>query len=120
MFDVAEFAVDDIGDIKWPEVLSHLQIPQKKKNAIHALLEAHIKRVSSKSFSFDDFMEKGLGFNVLLQYSGRSPLKSNNADMYISGPPGTGKTLTAEVLSEYFQMPLYAVRLLCIDNLAFS
>jgi DNA polymerase III delta prime subunit len=60
------------------------------------------------------------GFNVLLQYGGRSPLKSDNADMHISGPPGTGKTLTAEVLSEYFQMPLYAVCLLCIDNLAFS
>lgn len=121
-FDVAEFAVDDIGDIEWPpEVLSHLQIPQKKKKAIHALLEAHKKRASSNSFSFDDFIVgKGLGFNVLLQYGGRSPLKSDNADMHISGPPGTGKTLTAEVLSEYFQMPLYAVCLLCIDNLAFS
>ncbi|OWP06252.1 hypothetical protein B2J93_2490 [Marssonina coronariae] len=67
----AEFAIDDIRDIEWqPEALSHLQIPQKKKKAIHALLEAHIKR---------------------------------------AGPPGAGKTLTAEVLSEYFQMPLYAV-----------
>ncbi|CAL3963695.1 unnamed protein product [Diplocarpon coronariae] len=68
----AEFAIDDIRDIEWqPEALSHLQIPQKKKKAIHALLEAHIKRASSNSCA--------------------------------------GKTLTAEVLSEYFQMPLYAV-----------
>ncbi|KAN0110869.1 hypothetical protein V8E51_007256 [Hyaloscypha variabilis] len=29
--------------------------------------------------------------------------------MHISGPPGTGKTVTAEVLSEYSQVPLYAV-----------
>ncbi|KAH8759552.1 hypothetical protein F5882DRAFT_453760 [Hyaloscypha sp. PMI_1271] len=95
----AEFAVDDIGDIEWPsEVLSHLQIPPKKKKAIHALLEAHMKRASSSSFSFDDFI-----------YGSRSPLRSDSADMYISGPPGTGKTLTAEVLSECFQVPLYAV-----------
>jgi hypothetical protein len=67
-FDIAEFSVDDISDIEWqPEALSHLQIPQKKKKAIHALLEAHMKRVSSNSFSFDDFIVgKGLGFNVLL------------------------------------------------------
>jgi hypothetical protein len=73
--DVAEFAVDDIGDIEWPsEVLSHLQIPQKKKKAIHALLEAHMKRASSSTFSFDDFIVgKGLGFNVLMQYGSRSP-----------------------------------------------
>ncbi|KAH8728908.1 hypothetical protein GQ44DRAFT_768784 [Phaeosphaeriaceae sp. PMI808] len=67
-------------------------MPQKEKEAIHALLEAHIKRASSDSLSFEDFIiGKGLGFNVLLY-----------------GPPGAGKTLTAEVLSEYFQMPLYA------------
>ncbi|CZR66033.1 uncharacterized protein PAC_15933 [Phialocephala subalpina] len=90
----AEFAVDDVRDIEWqPAALTHLQIPQKKKRAIQALLEAHMKRASSNSFSFDDFIAgKGLGFNVLLH-----------------GPPGAGKTLTAEVLSEYFQMPLYAV-----------
>jgi MoxR-like ATPase len=40
--------------------------------------------------------------------------------MHISGPPGTGKTLTAEVLSEYFRVPLYAVCLYAFDNLAFS
>jgi len=120
--DAAEFAVDDIGDIEWPsEVLSHLQIPPKKKKAIYALLEAHMKRASSSSFSFDDFIVgKGLGFNVLMQYSSRSPLRSDSADMYISGPPGTGKTLTAEVLSECFQVPLYAVCLYAFDNLAFS
>lgn len=111
VFDIAEFAIDDIRDIEWqPEALSHLQIPQKKKKAIHALLEAHIKRASSNSLSFDDFIiGKGLGFNVLLQYDDRSPSESDNANIYISGPPGAGKTLTAEVLSEYFQMPLYAV-----------
>jgi MoxR-like ATPase len=40
--------------------------------------------------------------------------------MHTSGPPGTGKTLTAEVLSEYFRVPLYAVCLYAFDNLAFS
>jgi hypothetical protein len=69
-FDVAEFAVDDIKDIEWqPEALSHLQMPQKKKRAIQALLEAHMKRASTNSFSFDDLIAgKGLGFNVLMQY----------------------------------------------------
>lgn len=90
----AEFAVDDIKDIEWqPAALSHLQIREKTKRAIQALLEAHIKRASAHSFSFDDLIAgKGQGFNVL---------------MY--GPPGSGKTLTAEVLSEYFQMALYSV-----------
>jgi hypothetical protein len=33
-----------------------------------------MKRASSSSFSFDDFIVgKGLGFNVLLQYGSRSP-----------------------------------------------
>jgi hypothetical protein len=69
-FDVAEFAVDDIKDIEWqPKALSHLQMPQKKKRAIQALLEAHMKRASTNSFSFDDLIAgKGLGFNVLMQY----------------------------------------------------
>ena len=68
MFDVAEFAVDDIKDIEWqPEALSHLQIREKVKRAIQALLEAHIKRASTNSFSFDDFIAgKGMGFNVLM------------------------------------------------------
>jgi len=86
VFDIAEFAIDDIRDIEWqPEALSHLQIPQKKKKAIHALLEAHIKRASSNSLSFDDFIiGKGLGFNVLLQYDDRSPSESDNANIYNS------------------------------------
>lgn len=68
MFDVAEFAVDDIRDIKWQsEAFTHLQIPPKKKKAIQALTEAHLRRASTSSFSFDDFVVgKGLGFNVLL------------------------------------------------------
>ena len=110
-FDVAEFAVDDISDIKWqPDAISHLQIPEKKKKSIHALLEAHIRRASTNSSSFDDLIAgKGLGFNVLLQYDAWSPSKYENTNKNVSGPPGAGKTLTAEVLSEYFKMPLYAV-----------
>jgi len=66
--EIAEFAVDDIQNIKWqPEALSNLQIPEKKKRTIHALLEAHMKRASFNSCLFDDLIvEKGLGFNVLL------------------------------------------------------
>ena len=66
--DVAEFAVDDIRDIKWrPDSFAHLQIPDKKKKAIRALAKAHMKRASTSAFSFDDFIAgKGLGFNVLL------------------------------------------------------
>jgi hypothetical protein len=69
-FYKAEFAVDDIRDIEWqPEALSQLQIPTKKKTAIQALLEAYIKRASSKFASFDDLIAgKGQGFNMLLQY----------------------------------------------------
>jgi hypothetical protein len=121
-FDVAEFAVDDIRDIEWqPDALSHLQIPEKKKRAIHALLEAHIRRASTNSSSFDDLIAgKGLGFNVLLQYDDWSPSKCDNADTRISGPPGAGKTLTAEVLSEYFQMALYAVCLYALKIPPFS
>jgi hypothetical protein len=56
-FHVAEFAVDDIRDIEWqPEALSQLQIPAMKKQAIQALLKAYIKRASSNSASFDDFI----------------------------------------------------------------
>jgi hypothetical protein len=60
--------VDDIKDIKWqPEALAHLQIREKTKRAIQALLEAHIKRASTNSFSFDDLIAgKGQGFNVLM------------------------------------------------------
>jgi hypothetical protein len=67
-FSVAEYAVDDIRDIEWqPGALSHLQIPLKKKKALRALLEAHMRRASTSSFSFDDLIAgKGLGFNVLL------------------------------------------------------
>lgn len=66
--DAAEFAVDHIKDIEWqPEALSHLQIREKAKRAIQALLEAHMKRASTNSFSFDDFVAgKGLGFNLML------------------------------------------------------
>lgn len=65
-FGAAEFAVDDIKDIKWqPEALSHLQIREKTKRAIQALLQAHI--TSTNSFSFDDLIAgKGQGFNVLM------------------------------------------------------
>ncbi|KFY86462.1 hypothetical protein V500_07608 [Pseudogymnoascus sp. VKM F-4518 (FW-2643)] len=75
-----EFAVDDIEDIKWqPAALAHLQIPNKKKNAIQALSKAYIRRTSGNGF--DDFVVgKGQGLNVLLH-----------------GPLGVGKTLTAEV-----------------------
>ncbi|PMD60368.1 uncharacterized protein K444DRAFT_642994 [Hyaloscypha bicolor E] len=76
----AEFAINDIRDIEWqPEALSHLQIPQKKKKAIHVLLEAHIKRASSDSLSFDDFIiGKGLGFNVSAGELGRTAEELEN------------------------------------------
>jgi hypothetical protein len=55
-------------DIEWqPAALAHLQIPDKKKNAIQALSEAHMRRASGDGF--DDFVVgKGQGLNVLLQY----------------------------------------------------
>ena len=68
VFNVAEFAVHDIRDIEWQsEAFTHLQIPPKKKKAIQALTEAHLRRASTNSFAFDDFVVgKGLGFNMLL------------------------------------------------------
>ena len=60
--------MDDLRDIEWqPEALQLLQIPQKKKRAISALLEAHLRRALTNSLRFDDLIAgKGLGFNVLL------------------------------------------------------
>lgn len=66
--EIAKFAVDDIQNIKWQsEALSNLQISEKKKRTIHALLKAHMKRASFNFCLFDNLIvEKGLRFNVLL------------------------------------------------------
>jgi hypothetical protein len=60
-------AVADIKEINWKQTaLDDLHIPAKKKKAVQALSEAHIKRASTNAF--DDVVEgKGQGFNVLLQ-----------------------------------------------------
>jgi hypothetical protein len=61
-------AVTDIKEIDWKQAaLDDLHIPPKKKKAVQALSEAHVKRASTNSF--DDVVEgKGQGFIVLLQY----------------------------------------------------
>jgi hypothetical protein len=60
-------AVADIKEIDWKQAsLNDLHIPSKKKKAVQALSEAHVKRASTNSF--DDVVKgKGQGFSVLLQ-----------------------------------------------------
>jgi hypothetical protein len=62
-------AVTDIKEIDWKQAtLDDLHIPARKKKAVQALSEAHVKRASTNAF--DDVVEgKGQGFNVLLQYN---------------------------------------------------
>lgn len=62
-----ELAVAGIKEIDWKQaVLDDLYIPARKKKAVQALSEAHVKRVSTNIF--DDVVEgKGQGFSVLLQ-----------------------------------------------------
>ena len=62
-----ELAFADIKEIDWKQgALDLLHIPLKKKKAVRALSEAHVKRASTNSC--DDVVEgKGQGFNVLLQ-----------------------------------------------------
>jgi hypothetical protein len=64
-----ELAIADIKEIDWKQAaLDDLHIPARKKKAVQALSEAHIKRASTNTF--DDVVEgKGQGFNVLLQYN---------------------------------------------------
>jgi len=85
-------AVANIKEIKWKKAaLDDLHIPPKKKKAVQALSEAHVKRASTNSF--DDVVKgKGQGFNVLFH-----------------GPPGVGKTLTSELLAEHLQAALMPV-----------
>jgi hypothetical protein len=63
-----ELGVADIKEIDWQQVaLDDLHIPAKKKKAVQALSEAHVKRASTNAF--DDVVKgKGQGFSVLLQY----------------------------------------------------
>ena len=65
--NVAELAIADIREIDWKQAaLDDLHIPPKKKKAVRALSEAHVKRASTNTF--DDVVEgKGQGFYVLLQ-----------------------------------------------------
>jgi hypothetical protein len=62
-------AVADIKEIDWKQAaLDDLHIPPKKKKAVRALSEAHVKRASTNAF--DDVVKgKGQGFSVLLQYN---------------------------------------------------
>jgi hypothetical protein len=59
-------AVANIKEINWKQAaLNDLHISPKKKKAVQALSEAHVKRSSTNAF--DDVIEgKGQGFNVLL------------------------------------------------------
>ncbi len=63
-----ELAVADIKGIEWKQAaLDDLHLPAKKKKAVQALSEAHVKRASTNAF--DDVVKgKGQGFSVLLQY----------------------------------------------------
>jgi hypothetical protein len=65
--NVVELAIADIKEIDWKQAaLDDLHIPVKKKKAVRALSEAHVKRASTNAFN-DVVKGKGQGFNVLLQ-----------------------------------------------------
>ncbi|KAH6661627.1 hypothetical protein B0J14DRAFT_622151 [Halenospora varia] len=66
-----------LGNRRWA-ALDDLHIPPKKKKAVQALSEAHIRRASTNPF--DDVIEgKGQGFNVLLY----GPLGVDKADVLL-------------------------------------
>jgi hypothetical protein len=76
----AEFRVDRLTDITWNKVAyGRLELNEKLKKVISALVNSHRKHSVLGSAEFDDIIAgKGLGLVFLLQ-----------------GPPGLGKTLTA-------------------------
>ncbi|PSR74587.1 hypothetical protein PHLCEN_2v9764 [Hermanssonia centrifuga] len=85
-----EFNVNDVEDITWdPQSFNYLEIPDKTKNLVRALIESHVLR----SAVFSDVVA-GKGAGLILNFH---------------GPPGVGKTLTAEVICEVVQRPLYMV-----------
>ncbi|CZS92550.1 uncharacterized protein RAG0_03160 [Rhynchosporium agropyri] len=103
-----EVAVANIKEIDWKQAaLDDLHIPPRKKKAVQALSEAHVKR--AMTHSFDDVVAgKRQGFSVLLQLVS-SPCGWHLLTQYISGPPDVGKTLTAELIAEHLRRPLMPV-----------
>jgi hypothetical protein len=62
-----EVAVAYIKEIDWKKAaLDDLHIPPRKKKAVQALSEAHVKRATTHSYD-DVVAGKGQGFSVLLQ-----------------------------------------------------
>jgi hypothetical protein len=93
---IVEFAVADIGDIKWslspPDCL---KIPMRIKKLLSPLQS--LRRLESlTACSMTSWLEKDGGLIVLLCMSLPSWIRFSLPDRYNSGPPGVGKTLTAK------------------------